>query len=266
MIYYVKGWAMLKKLIIIFFISIPMNAFKLTRVIVASDANSTYIEFWPIVASVWQKVTGLKPTLAFIGDESFPLSVKEGDVIRFTPIKGIPTSTQAQCIRLLLPALFPDDFCLISDIDMIPLQKKYFIDSVNSLPEDCFAVYRNKAYGNNYPQYPMCYLAAQGKTFAEIFNVHSKKDIQKVIKEWHAAGYGYTTDERMLYHKLHAWAYFNSRCILLNHEVGPRIDRVDWRYDKEKLHNGHYIDSHMLRPYSKYKKEIDQLISELLKS
>lgn len=243
-----------------------LEAFKLTRVIVASDENPTYSEFWPITSRMWKEVVGLTPTLAFISDNPKKIQKGFGDVLCFKPIKDIPTSFQAQVIRLLLPALFPEDYCIISDIDMIPLQKNYFIDSVKSIADNCFVVYRDKAYAPDYPQYPMCYLAAQGKTFAEIFNIRTKKDIKKIMKEWYQLGYGYTTDERMLYKKLHEWSAFKSRCILLGEGVGPRIDRIDWQYDKQKLRNNFYIDSHMLRPYSTHKQQIDTLIQDLLKS
>jgi len=39
-----------------------------------------------------------------------------------------------------------------------------------------------------------------------------------------------------------------------------RVDRVRWGYDKERLKNDQYIDSHSLRPYSEYKSIVDKLI------
>ena len=42
-----------------------------------------------------------------------------------------------------------------------------------------------------------------------------------------------------------------------------RIDRVFWRYDIEVLKNGNYIDCHSLRPYSTYKKQVDELINNI---
>ncbi len=47
-------------------ISLPINALRLSRVILATDANSDYIEFWPIVAKAWKEIVGVKPTLALI--------------------------------------------------------------------------------------------------------------------------------------------------------------------------------------------------------
>ncbi len=245
-------------------LAFPLASFKLDRVILATDENPTYIQFWPVTSSMWQQIVQTRPTLALIAHDYSKLDNGTGDVVRFDPIPGIPTWFQAQVIRILLPALFPEDVCIISDIDMIPLQKNYFTDSVAHLPLDHFAVYRDKAYGHHAPKYPMCYVAAQGKVFAEIFNVYTKEDIILKIKEWYAHGHGWVTDEKMLHRHLTQWHKFSTHCSLLGHDGGPRIDRSNWQYDPAKLKNGHYIDSHMVRPYHNHKDKIDTLIADCL--
>jgi hypothetical protein len=44
-----------------------------------------------------------------------------------------------------------------------------------------------------------------------------------------------------------------------------RIDRLNWIYDEALFNKDHYIDSHLLRPYNKYKQEIDSLVDLLFK-
>ncbi len=246
---------------------VPINCFKLDRVILATDANPMYLEFWPVAAKVWQQVTGLRPTLALVADSSVVIDETLGDVIRFEPIPGISTSLQAQVIRLLLPAFFPDDGCLLSDIDMIPLQKNYFINSVINVPDDFFVVYRNRAYNDQDNHYPMCYNAAKGRVFAEIFGVSGVNraeimaNIRTIIINWAQLKYGWGTDEMCLVCELEKWPNYANKCIKLNHSGGPRVDRSRWKYDLRWLQLGGYIDSHMLRPYSQYKTEIDQLVA-----
>ncbi len=242
---------------------------ELKRVILATDANPMYLEFWPLTAKAWQQVTGLRPTLVLVADSSVVVDESLGDVIRFEPIANIPTALQAQAIRLLIPALFPEDGCIISDIDMIPLQKSYFIDSVSEVPDDCFVVYRNLGYNDQDNHYPMCYNAAKGKIFAEIFGVSGVNrteimaNIRTVIINWAQLKHGWVTDEMCLVCELKKWPNYANKCIKLNHSGGPRVDRGDWQYDLKLLKSGHYIDSHMLRPYSRYKAEIDELIIQL---
>src|ERR1700737_349362 len=86
-------------------------AARIDRVILGCDANPMYIEFWPMVARTWKEIVGVKPTLALIAPSSMVIDESLGDVIRFEPIPGIPTSFQAQVIRLLLPAYFEDEVC-----------------------------------------------------------------------------------------------------------------------------------------------------------
>src|SRR3990167_1142382 len=108
---------------------------------------------------------------------------------------------QAQVIRLLLPALYPNDGCLISDIDMIPLQRDYFIKNALPYPTDSFIIYRDQAYGGGDDRYPMCYVAGQGRVFAEIFGIDRQQrmtSIKNKLKELAALNLGWDTDELTL--------------------------------------------------------------------
>ena len=82
--------------------------FKIDRVIIASDANQTYLDFWPFVAKAWKKM-GIKPTLALIANKNIVVDETLGDVIRFEPIEGVSTALFAQTVRLLVPAFFEND-------------------------------------------------------------------------------------------------------------------------------------------------------------
>jgi hypothetical protein len=252
----------MKKILFFFLgmVCLPLNGLVIDRVILATDSNPAYIEFWPIVAKAWRERIGIKPTLALIANNDVQVDETLGDVIRFEPIPGIPTSLQAQAIRLLLPAYFPDDCCIISDIDMIPLSRDYFVNSVTDLPDDAFIVYRDRAYGENDARYPMCYVAAKGSVFKDIFNVDSINDISSIIKVWHSLGLGWSTDELVLHMYLRNWPLYRTNCIKLGHSVEKRIDRGLWKYDFELLSGGGYIDAHCPRPYSAYKEEIDALM------
>ncbi len=254
---------MKQKFFLLLFIAFsPIHALKLDRVILATDANQDYIQFWPIVSKAWKEIIGVRPTLALIADDDISIDESLGDVLRFKPIEGIPTSLQAQAIRLLLPACFPDDVCIISDIDMIPLSRDYFVNSISDLPEDVFAVYRDGAYAPHELKFPMCYVAAKGSVFREIFQVTDSSDFGAIISAWHALGLGWNTDELVMYHYLTQWPAANTKCILLGHGVERRIDRSYWAYNVDFLNRGYYIDAHCPRPYSTYKKHIDALLKK----
>lgn len=234
---------------------------KLDRVILSTDANEKYIAFWPLAAKAWKKLIGVTPTLALIADKDVKIDESLGDVIRFEPLPDIPTSLQAQVIRLLLPAYFPEDVCIISDIDMIPLRKSYFVNSIFRYPSDSFIIYRDKAYTNT-ERYPMCYNAAKGKLFAEIFKINDLSEIPGKIKHWFSKDLGWHTDELILTKKLLKWETLTNRVVRLGHKTIKRIDRGFWAYDRKLLKKNYYIDAHLPRPYSKYKRKIDMLLTE----
>ena len=236
-----------------------LAALTLDRVILSTDANPHYLEFWPIVARAWREVMGVKPTLALIASKDVTVDESLGDVIRFEPIPGIPTSLYAQVIRLLLPILFENEVCVISDIDSIPLSKEFFTETITLIPDDCFVIYRDRAL-LQYPEYAMCYNAAKGKVFQEIFGINSIEQIPQKVKEWHALGLGCTTDKKVLYRTVRAWTGYMDRCVKLGYGLGPHIDKLNWAYDVKRLKQGYYIGAHMPRPYSKYRSLIDSLV------
>jgi len=253
---------------------------KVDRVILSTNDNPLYIEFWPLIANAWNNMR-VKPTLALIGDENIRIDESLGDVIRFKPIPGIPTGFQAQVIRLLLPIYFEEEVCLISDIDMLPLNKELLLDVIADIPNDKFVVYNNKLYDclKNISIYPMCYNAAKGKTFKEVFKINDPQQIPQLIKLWYnfssnlnidnsfqdkewAKKIIWLTDERMLAEYLHSWNNYESRCLKLDYTFDRLIDRSNWQYDVNLAKNNFYREAHLPRPYRNFenKKKIDQLL------
>jgi hypothetical protein len=237
-----------------------LPSLELKRVILSTNNNPNYIQFWPVVAPVWLAM-GLRPTLALIANENCTVDESLGDVIRFDPIPGVPESLQAQVVRLLLPTLFPEDGCIISDIDMIPISRSYYFNGASKSPPDAFLIYRDKAYGASIPAYPMCYFAAEGQVFSSVFGITEKEQFQDVIVHWASLGYGWNTDEYVLYLYLKSWEEAGNQIVRLGQGVGPRLDRSNWIVDDKNI--GKYIDCHCPRPYSKYKSSIDKVVKAI---
>lgn len=259
----IKKYTLLFLFLLSTFSAFKMHGLTLTRVILATDANENYIQFWPVVAKAWQEIVGIRPTLALIASNDINVDESLGDVIRFAPIKNVPTALYAQCIRLLLPAIFPDDVCIISDMDMIPLQKNYFTDPIKDIPHDHIAVYRSKTL-LRYKQYPMCYVAAKGCLFADIFNINDKNQIPEIIQQWSKTfSSAWDTDQKLLYEHITRWNKFATHCTLLDVPV-KRIDRAHWGYNQQLLNANMYTDCHCPRPYNKYKISIDTILEQAI--
>ena len=176
-------------------------------------------------------------------------------------------------IRPLIPIFYPDEVCLISDIDWIPLSRWFYVDQIVDIPDDHFVVLEQ--YGQLPGQhcellrnrYMMSFILAKGATFQEIFPVNSLNDIDQLMREWNKLPYGICTDEKITYKYINDWKDFETRTTLLYHEdyyshaMGTSIN---FNFDKEKFVNFHYWTWDLPRPYFRYKKKIDYWVDLLL--
>ena len=234
----------------------------LDRVIIACDSNKDYLDFWPLVSAAWEKI-GVKPTLVLIEkpDESIEVDESLGDILRIklTDDSVHPTFA-AQAVRLLAPALYPDENITIADIDIVPLSKEYFFENVKRGPEDSFIELRsgptNKVESG---QIPICWNVAKGSVWSEIFDIDVNfEDYQDVfvnrLKEWCPALYRpiqlgkstyWFTDQKLLFDYLSKWN--GTRIRLLDSETG--FCRQDHRYRPTPMHDN-YTDFCPRRPPS----------------
>ena len=114
--------------------------------------------------------------------------------------------------------------------------------------------------------YPMCYNIAKGKTFQEVFNIkyEFKDNLKGLTEKW-------SMDEEFITGKINKFK--NKEIFRFINRNGNRLDRPynsenvhrPWKYNSNLIGIQNYLDAHSLRPYNKYKKEIDILVNDLLK-
>jgi hypothetical protein len=189
------------------------------------------------------------------------------DVILFPELSGVSNGLQTQCVRLLAPQLLPAaKSVVLSDIDMLPMQKRYFVDSVRDVAEDAFVIYRADALPDR-AEIAICYNAASPTTWGEMVEpVASVEDAQRIIKEWaKAVAYdgrpgraGWSTDQELLFDFVGRFA--PSRIVrFTDAQLGhSRLDRSEMgRNGADPLQRylasrGAYCDFHMQRPTEQY--------------
>lgn len=232
--------------------------------IVSSDENPLYYDFWTIVRDLWSSHIGIKPVFLFITNKDEVIDHGEYIVHKVKSIEGVDTGLQSQIIRMYATKFYPNDVCITSDIDMLPLGKSYFKSICGDYNDDDMVILSSDAYPNKV-RYPICYNVAKGNTFNEILDLNCT--FEEYVKRISSYNWGWDTDELYFGMKVNEFKYQN-RIKKLNRgwSIGianNRIDRVRWAYDKNKLQKGEYIDSHSLRPYSEYKNHIDKLVQDL---
>ncbi len=238
---------------------------KLGAVLVSSDANPLYIDFFPLVHEVWARLVGLRCVLALVADDVPPaLAGLREDIIRFPPIAGVSDGLQAQCIRLLAPQLIGGPGAvLVSDIDMLPMNRHYYLDSVAQVPDTSFVVYRSNALALHPDQIAMCYNAAAPATWARLtgHRVGTTAEAQDAVKQWVAGvGYdgtpehpGWATDQVLLRRFVDSAGDLEV-VKLTDRQTGfRRLDRSDMQGRPNALQmtlarRHEYSDYHMLRP------------------
>lgn len=241
---------------------------KIDYVLIGSDLNPMYLDFWPIVSRIWREVFRMTPVLGLICDEDSDFYDDGcGLVKRFKAIEGISTALQSQIVRLYMPKLLKGNI-LLSDIDMAPLSKDYFIEDVKEFDQNKFYVFSsdNPECLANF-EYPMCYNLGHSSSYEKIFDLD--KSWETFANELNAMNMGWGTDQRFLFKKLNEYEKENPNSVVLMKRgwQGPakgRIDRLGWGYNSILVKQGHYIDAHLLRPYSLYKPIVDDLVSNIL--
>lgn len=279
----------------------------LYKVILSIDDNINYSFFAPIVSLLWNKFN-YAPILFVVWDKDWIInktniliiekSFEFGANIKFLDVNYIKTdsefngynlSTIAQISRFCSSCLVHDyDYCLTSDIDMLPLNRYYFFH------QDILSKLIHIFYSNGYhhTRYPICYLGMKSKIWKEVMGINSD-DIYEAILGLLNRGlvknsvddvqWGY--DEVLFFNQIKNSKYYQSDCQMIDRTMylNPaflnsknrkgipktlpldRLDRSNWKFHGDI---DHYVDAHCKRPGFAQEnwKEIRYLLSFVLDS
>lgn len=263
---------------------------KLDRIIVSSNENADYLEFSKIIGPAWKKLLpDVKVTLLCVTDknkEEFSNIISFYDDVIFLPnIDNIPSGNQAMASRMLMAATdtYKDEFIMLSDIDMLPLNRDFFIDSIDAISDDKFIALGGNAY-NNSIKFPICYMIANQKTFAEILNpinlnykdlVERMKSVKgsfvnhDITKPYPINSIGPRFDDESLFSEFYLnWGGRNTRTVIINRAWNngmaiERVDRISWNINMDRLNGNFLYDAHLPRPLSANIEKIQPLLTFL---
>ena len=111
----------------------------ITHCLMSCDSNPEYLEFWPVAAKAWLKL-GIRPVLFYIAtdEKAHPEEVADCPVHVFAPLADISIKIQTMALRCWGCAYYLEDTVIVSDIDLIPLSKKFFIDRLREVDADAY--------------------------------------------------------------------------------------------------------------------------------
>ena len=226
---------------------------KLSTVLGSTNLNPQYYMFVPKQILFW-KHFGIKFIGVVVGDK-IPDELKDysDNIILWNRNLDINTAFVAQNLRMYMTALIniPDDeMVMITDMDMLPMNDKYYKEGLENFKKEDFIYYRH-VDGN---QIYMCYNAAHPNTWSKVFSITNEDDVEKIINETYInqysgipGGKGWYTDQEIMYKKLINYPHLK----VLNRPL-KRLEMYDFNYKKNiGLNNfiSNYDDSHFHRSY-----------------
>jgi len=236
---------------------------KIDYVLMGSTTDPFYLDFWPIVSKIWKEVFNITPILGLMTDKETELYESEyGYIKEFKTYGNINVGSQSQYVRMYLSKFLKGN-CIISDIDIIPLSKQYFIsDLIEYSDDDLIIMSSHHEQTRNINQYPMCYVVGNSKTFNNVFNTDLEWDVF-VKKVYESSDEKWFSDQVFLYNSIKSYGFDNVKFPVRSFN-NDRVDRSYWSYNCNLVKEGIYIDSHLLRPYKEFENEINELIKCLV--
>ncbi len=245
--------------------------FRLSHALLASDLNPRYVESWPLTARAWEEVVGIEPVLVLIAREAdVPDELRADPRVRiFEPLPDLHSAFQAQCIRLLYPALLDAaGAVLISDVELVPIRPDFFRQTVAALDERFFIAYRGEVLYDR-GEIAIPYNAARPGTWGEIFGIASLDDVRRRLAEWGAGiaydgargGAGWYTDQFALFGALTSWPEASTRLWMLDDTYTRyrRLERSDLMHAaaltdelRRDIRAGRFTDFDACVPHSEY--------------
>ena len=153
---------------------------KIDYVIMSTNDLPLYYEFWEPVSKIWKTKFNIHPILVFCGDTKMNMSTQHGDVYYLPSVKNIPSNILSLWGRCFVTKYFLENTCLIVDIDLVPISKKYIIEDIEDITNnDTYIHLRAGAYTKDENStlwktdktvvVPGCYHLAKGKIFNQLY-------------------------------------------------------------------------------------------------
>ena len=245
------------------------------NVLLSCDDNPYYSDFWPMARDIWKRRFDIEPKLVYINDDKETEDFEDG-ILHIKKIAGTPVHLQAQMARIYFTLKFPDDICLVSDIDMFPVSKSFFNKEkiLDSCKKDSFLHLNPEK--REFGQLPICYYCGYGSLYKELFDKSTWPEFLEMIinKDFNTDNFNFTLPAHLADKKL----WFSDEIFLFSQITDKNIPIVSGpdlvgnrRLDRENILRSDFfsvmprcVDIHLPRPYSKYKTCIDNIYYTLI--
>lgn len=217
---------------------------KIDYAIVSFDYGSSYSSLWPLISKGWSEVCGTTAIAFQLCDVSSPIEKSEFGLIKNVQIEpDFHLSLQAQVLRIYGFKFLEnemDKLGIISDADMLPVNKKFLFSGLNCYKSDSIISYYNHLIPDG--EITMCYNLASVKTFINLLKLNTFncfRDFLVYLKEQYTDDYetinpnkqqfGWNIDQRYMWDCMQD---NKDKFITPNCEL-KRLDRERWPCDSD---------------------------------
>lgn len=259
---------------------------KIDKVLFVSDENINYLSFWNSISKHFKERLGLQPKLFFLGSrnnvDNSLLSEKYGEVEEFNVSKDYPIIIQALWAKLWLTQKESDTNWLIGDIDLYPLNLKYYKDAAEKVPEGCYGHLNADGYKAG-PWYtvphlglPGYYHFASGRTFKSMLGLTDDfvSEVKYIYesRKYGAAFRGIHIPDRVRNAIKTNYEYICCEEHLSTDKLMPVKDKIyGFTYPSDMIRLEHpsqfnfknmenIIDFHCPRPYHLYSTQVENIL------
>lgn len=258
-------------------------------VTLSCNDDPIYWEFWNPISKHWKQKFGIHPVLFYYGKENPELSTEHGTVVYHDAVDGVPDYVAATWGRFWVTKFFPNKMCLVSDIDMFPLSRRFFLnaepspDAYTHLNADAYHVGNFDCWKSDGVGVPVCYHLATSEMLNSVYDFsHSFADeMQKLLNRDYSeytSGFSSTPEPHLqkasaanggmwgideMYSSSLMREYFRRGGIV---NTGQRILPQN-RLCRSRIGSqlpafaaGTHIDFHSVRPYNTYAAGIQHLL------
>tara|TARA_R110000824_G_scaffold331078_1_gene517824 strand:+ start:6228 stop:6977 length:750 start_codon:yes stop_codon:yes gene_type:complete len=139
------------------------------KVLLSCDENPYYYDFWPYAKKVWEERIGISPRLILVNKKKETTEFDDDGVLHVRELDGYPVHLQAQLARIYHTKLFPDEICLVSDIDMFPASPTFFNPTKIEANCDKDSFFHLNPERREFGQFPLCYYCGYGSLYEQLF-------------------------------------------------------------------------------------------------
>lgn len=261
-------------------------------VTVSCNNDPMYWEFWNPVSRHWSERFGVHPVLFYYGKKNPMLSEEYGTIVYQDTIEGFPDYVAATWGRFWVTKLFPKKMCLISDIDMFPLSRKFFLEDANPrtdaythLNADAYHVGNFDHWKSEGATVPVCYHLATSEvinrvySFSDSFAEEMNKLVTRDYSEY-KSGFAHTPEVHLQkasasnggmwgidemyssslmrdYYRAGGIVNTDNRILRQNRLCRSRIGS---EIGLQTFGLGTHVDFHSLRPYNSHAADIQLLL------